>query len=77
MELFGYIKRSKVLNIIETERRKVVEDMEFLNDIRARKNKISLETSKDRNNNLYKSSSLQGKYDTLVKLFELIVRDGM
>lgn len=73
--MFGYVKRTKVLDIIESERRKVVEDIEFLCDIR--KNKITSETKKDKNTYFCKSAILKGKYDMLIKLTEKIVKDGM
>lgn len=73
--MFGYVKRSKILDIIESERRKVVEDIDFLYDIR--KVKIASETNEDKNNYYNKSAVLQGKHDILVKLTEQIVRDGM
>jgi hypothetical protein len=66
IKLFSYVKRSKVLDIIETERRKVVEDMEFL-----------YETSRGKNNYLHKSAVLEGKHEMLIKLTEKIVRDGI
>lgn len=73
--MFGYIRKSKVLDIIETKRRSIVEDIESLDNIRT--NNISFETNKDKNDYLCKSAFLEGKYEILIKLTEKIVKDGM
>jgi len=73
--VFGYVKRSKVLDMIETKRRSLVEDIESLYNIRA--NNISSETNKDKNDYLCKSAFLEGQHEMLIKLTEKIVKDGM
>jgi hypothetical protein len=75
IKVFGYVKESRILDIIERERRKVDSDMDLLYE--KRKRHIETETDEEETEYLCELASLKGKYDTLVRLTILIMKDSL
>ena len=72
--MFGYIRKSKLLEIIEDERTKIYKkEMELSDGIKSKKTPFT--SQKDKNDYCYKSSRLDGRYNALIDLYCLINKD--
>lgn len=67
--MFGYVKKSKILEIIDSERYRLSrEDMKSLNNFRL----IEEPSQKDKEDYIYESCRLRGGYGALLDLYCLI-----
>jgi len=64
--MFGYIRKSKILEIIYNERHELINKID--------KHKCNGDTEQDRITFIYEFSNFQGGVDALTKLYDLIER---